>query len=67
MKKSQKIGIYILSGGVITLIQVGRRYCKIKAKEKKSKFFVYMDNAFEFVGNFIENVMAVSMVVSAFL
>lgn len=63
MKKSTKVGLYILSGGVMTALQVAKRYCKVKAKESKSKVFTTIDKAFDFVGNWIENIMAISMVI----
>lgn len=67
MKKSTKIGLYILSGGVVTALQVAKRYCKIKAKEGKSKVFNALDGAFDFVDNWIENVMGLALLIGMFV
>ena len=67
MKKSTKVGLYILAGGAMTALQVAKRFCKIRAREGRSKLYIVMDNAFDFVGNWIENIVAVSMVVGMFI
>lgn len=67
MKKSTKIGLYILAGGALTSLQVAKRFCKVRAKESKKKIFIAIDNTFDFIGNWIENIVAVSMVVGMFI
>lgn len=67
MKKSKKIGLYILTGVAITALQVAKRFCKIRAKESGKKVFVVIDNTFDFIGNCIENIMAASLVIGMFV
>lgn len=67
MKRKKKITIYIVTGVIVTTIEVARRFCKVKATESKKKIYKVLDNAFDFVSATIENIMAASMIISAFL
>lgn len=67
MKRSKKIIIYIATGVTVTLLQVARRFCKVRARESKKKVYVVIDNTFDFVSNAVENIMAASLLIGAFL